>query len=526
MPVSFKVADRPEELEQIHALNFRTFVDEIPQHAAVERGRLVDRFDAENTYFIALRGGRVIGMSAVRSTRPFSLDGKLADLDAHLPPHASPCEVRLLAVEQCERGGRVLVGLMDMLYRYFREHGHDLALISGTTRQERLYARLGFAPFGPALGTGEASFRAMYLTLAAAERHARPFLRLAPTRAAVSFLPGPVPLADPVRRAFAGEPSSHRCARFRDDLEVVSERLRALTGARQVWATSGSGTLANDVVAAHLQGRGLIATSGEFGERLCDHARGAGLEFAVLRRPRGAAIGAAEVDAALASAGADWLWLAHCETSTGALVELDAIARVCAVRGVRLALDAISSIGLVPLDLSGVQLASATSGKGLASVAGVALVLMGGARPRAQRPLPRTLDLALGSVPFTLSSNLLAALRVALELPQGPSRFAELADAADDLRRCLRALGLEPLVDAASSSPAVTTIDLPLGTSSRSVGERLRERGVLVSFESAYLLERNALQLCLMGALPDRGQVARSLRELQAVLGTGARIAV
>ena len=185
-----------------------------------------------------------------------------------------------------------------------------------------------------------------------------------------------------------------------------------------------------------------------------------------------------------------------------------------------------SSIGLVPLDLSGVQLASATSGKGLASVAGVALVLMGGARPRAQRPLPRTLDLALGSVPFTLSSNLLAALRVALELPQGPSRFAELADAADDLRRCLRALGLEPLVDEASSSPAVTTIDLPLGTSSRSVGERLRERGVLVSFESAYLLERNALQLCLMGALPDRGQVTRSLRELQAVLGTGARIAV
>lgn len=526
MPITFKVADRLEEFEQIHALNFRTFVDEIPQHAPLEGGRLVDRFDAENTYLIALRGGSLIGMSAVRSVRPFSLDGKLDDVDGHLPPHASPCEVRLLAVERCERGGRVLVGLMDELYRHFLERGHDLALISGTTRQERLYARLGFTPFGPLVGTGEASFQPMYLTLAAAERHARPFMRLAPSRSPLCFLPGPVPLADGVRRALAGEPVSHRSASFREDIDAVAARLRQLTGARRVWATAGSGTLANDVVAAHLEGRGAVVASGEFGERLCDHARRAGLAFDVLRRPRGHVVSPAEIDHMLGESAAAWLWLAHCETSTGALHDLAAISRVCAARGVRLALDAISSIGLVPADLRGVQLASATSGKGLAGIAGIAFVLQGGAPVRASRPLPRSLDLALGSVPFTLSSNLLAAVRVALELPQGDARFKAIAETAEGLRERLRDLGLEPLVGDSGSSPAVTTIELATQSSSRQIGERLRERGVHVSFESGYLLERNALQLCLMGELPGDAELDRAIGELRLALGTGARIAV
>jgi len=54
---------------------------------------------------------------------------------------------------------------------------------------------------------------------------------------------------------------------------------------------SGSGTLANDVVAARLSllegSRGLILSNGEFGDRLLDHARRARLNFATLRLPWG-----------------------------------------------------------------------------------------------------------------------------------------------------------------------------------------------------------------------------------------------
>jgi hypothetical protein len=35
------------------------------------------------------------------------------------------------------------------MWQYGLEHGYDLGVISGTTRQQRLYRHLGFVPFGP-----------------------------------------------------------------------------------------------------------------------------------------------------------------------------------------------------------------------------------------------------------------------------------------------------------------------------------------------------------------------------------------
>src|SRR5207249_9548347 len=107
----FKVANTPEEFEQIHALNYRTFVEEIPQHTSNRERRLVDRFHEQNTYLICLRADRLVGMMAVRGDRPFSLDAKLPALDTYLPAGRSLCEIRLLAVVPRERRGRVFWGL-------------------------------------------------------------------------------------------------------------------------------------------------------------------------------------------------------------------------------------------------------------------------------------------------------------------------------------------------------------------------------------------------------------------------------
>src|SRR3954465_11782876 len=97
--LTLKIAREEWEFEQIHRLNYRTFVEEIPQHTPNPDGRLVDRFHAENTYLIAVAGERGVGMLAMRDRRPFSLDAKLSDLDGYLPPHRSVAEVRLMAVE-------------------------------------------------------------------------------------------------------------------------------------------------------------------------------------------------------------------------------------------------------------------------------------------------------------------------------------------------------------------------------------------------------------------------------------------
>lgn len=161
----FKTAALPEEFEAIFRLNYRTFVEEIPQHAPNVQGRLIDRFHDENVYAICLDGLQLVGMICGRTARPFSLDQKLPDLDQYLPNCRQPVEVRLLAVEPAYRQGAVFCGLVRHLARHFCQLGCDLALISGTTRQLRLYRHLGFLPFGPRVGSAGAQYQPMFLTL-------------------------------------------------------------------------------------------------------------------------------------------------------------------------------------------------------------------------------------------------------------------------------------------------------------------------------------------------------------------------
>ena len=161
----FKIATEAGEFEQIHRLNHKTFAEEIPQHAVQPDGILIDKFHAENTYLIGLAGERLVGMTAVRDNRPFSLDQKLENLDHYLPPRRKICEIRLLAVEKEYRYSRVFYELMKFVAHYCRQRHYDLALISGTTRQQKLYHHFGFEPFGPLVGTPGVQFQPMYLTL-------------------------------------------------------------------------------------------------------------------------------------------------------------------------------------------------------------------------------------------------------------------------------------------------------------------------------------------------------------------------
>src|SRR5215510_4266937 len=270
----FKFASEDWEFEAIHRLNYKTFVEEIPQHEKSPAERLVDKFHAENTYLICLSGRKLVGMLAVRGNRPFSLDQKLENLDSYLPPGRKICEIRLLAVDRKFRGAQVLQGILALLWQHGIEHGYDLAIISGTTRQFRLYQHLGFVPFGPTVGAGDAQFQPMYVTLETFESTAREFLRSSPSRSfqhsAANFLPGPVTVRREVRRAFEQAPESHRGEAFIRDFQLTRQLLRELVQTREAELFLGSGTLANDVIAAQLsleKTPGIVVSNGEFGGR-------------------------------------------------------------------------------------------------------------------------------------------------------------------------------------------------------------------------------------------------------------------
>src|SRR6185503_798906 len=91
----FKISSEEHEFEAVHRLNYKTFVEEIPQHERNSEQRLVDKFHAQNTYAICLNEGQLVGMVTGRGQRPFSLDQKVPGLETHLPPGHKILEVRL-----------------------------------------------------------------------------------------------------------------------------------------------------------------------------------------------------------------------------------------------------------------------------------------------------------------------------------------------------------------------------------------------------------------------------------------------
>ena len=502
-PLVYKVATEPHEFELIHELNHRTFVEEIPQHRGNTGRRLVDRFHAENTYVVCMAASELVGMVAVRGQRPFSLDHKLAELDGYLPRGRRACEIRLLAVEPRYRKTSVFAGLVLRLVQLARARGFDLALISGTVRQLKLYRHLGFEPFGPRVGTPGAEYQPMMLMLERFEECVRPLLSAQEGGSpAFSFLPGPVSIAPEVQETLREAPISHRSEPFRRLMDEVRRQLAALTGARHVSLLLGSGTLANDVVAGQLSlqpGKGLILANGEFGERLIDHARRWRLDFDVHQRPWGQPFEPAAIERELE--GKAWLWLVHCETSTGMLNDLQSLRRLCAPLGVDVCVDAISSLGTVTCDLRDIAFATGVSGKGLGAYPGIAMVFHREPPSARGNRLPRYLDLALyareGGCPFTHSSNLLAALSRALD--GLASRYATLSDDAAYLRQQAETAGLRVAVPAAHAAPCVLTFALPRGTHGANVAERLAASGYAIAHASAYLAERNWIQVALMG---------------------------
>lgn len=160
----YKAAETEDEFQQIHRINYETFVDEIPQHERNPEGILIDKFHDKNTYLIIKKEDIVIGMVSVCNSRPFSLEKKLKNFESFLPIQGKMFETRLLAVKKEYRGRTAFSGLVQYWYRWWTENNFVLTIMSGTVRQLKLYKHMGFVPFGHLVGTQEAPYQPMYLT--------------------------------------------------------------------------------------------------------------------------------------------------------------------------------------------------------------------------------------------------------------------------------------------------------------------------------------------------------------------------
>jgi aspartate aminotransferase-like enzyme len=282
-----------------------------------------------------------------------------------------------------------------------------------------------------------------------------------------------------------------RCiARLQDVCRTTNDAL--------MFTASGSGSFESAVVNLLSRGdRVLVVSAGEFGERWAAMAGTYGADVVQLRYEWGETPRAEDLRARLEESAAEVVLLVHSETSTGVVADVEALAGAAREAGALTVVDAVSSLGAVPVetDAWGLDVVVAGSQKALMTPPGLSVVTVSPAAweraartttPRFYFDWAKLRDaLATGSTPFTPAVSLVASLDVALGmlleegLEQAFVRHAALGRAC---REGAKAMGLELFSPDEERSAIVTAILVPDGVDAREVVLELRDRfGITVA---------------------------------------------
>jgi serine---pyruvate transaminase len=313
--------------------------------------------------------------------------------------------------------------------------------------------------------------------------------------------PGPTPVPPEVLAAGAAPVIHHRGPDFRELMLRTLARLREVCHTENdvlLFTASGSGAFESAIVNLLSPGeRVLVATAGEFGDRWCALARAYGAEVHELRYSWGETPQPDDLRSRLDESGADVVVVVHSETSTGVVADVQALARVTREAEALVVVDAVSSLGAVPLetDAWGLDVVVAGSQKALMTPPGLSLATVseaawgrskGSTMPRFYFDWAR-MQAALegGSTPFTPAVTLVAALDAALGLllEEGlDAAFARHAALGRACREGAKAMGLELFSPDEERSAVVTAILTPDGVDAKELVLELRDRfGITVA---------------------------------------------
>jgi aspartate aminotransferase-like enzyme len=322
-----------------------------------------------------------------------------------------------------------------------------------------------------------------------------------------NFMPGPVNLHPEVKKIYHDTFLSHRSEKFYSDVKDFQQTLCEYVNAKNVAFFVGSGSLGNEVVAQYLKqlsGKGLILVNGEFGRRLKDQATHVELNFDTLEYPLGETFNYDEIEAQTTKKNYEWLWFVNCETSSGVLNELDTLKRLGASKNIKIAVDCISTLGNIAVDLSGTYLASGTSGKGLASYPGISLVFFSDVVLKiATKAIPKYMNLKFHTdtnlVPYTISTNLFYALVHAFKGITNYNHHQKIKDISNFIYTKLKDIGFTFLGNESTMMPGIISIVCPPEINSHQLGVELEKNNFYVNFGGSYLVKGNYFQICIMG---------------------------
>ena len=200
--------------------------------------------------------------------------------------------------------------------------------------------------------------------------------------------PGPSLTAPRVMRAMASPTLSHLDPLMLRLLDDVRERLGRVFRAAEgsfAFAVSGTGTSGMETTVANLVSEGTRATvvvTGYFGDRLAQMCERYGASVTRLNVEWGRSCDPEALRAQLGATPADIVAMVHAETSTGVVNPVRELAAIAREHGALTIVDAVTSLGGMPLDVGawGIDAAYSCTQKCLGGPSGLAPVVFG---PRA-----------------------------------------------------------------------------------------------------------------------------------------------
>ena len=308
--------------------------------------------------------------------------------------------------------------------------------------------------------------------------------------------PGPTPVPPEVLAELAQPIIHHRERDYREFYEQSLARLAEIYRTENdvlMFTNSGTGGLESAVANLTSPGeRQLVLSAGNFGERWASIAEAFGADVVHIRLEWGETPEPDDLRGALVDAGdVRVVYLTHSETSTGVVCDVQALAAVAKEAGAIVVVDAVSSLGAVPLETDGWGLDVVVSGsqKALMCPPGLAFASVSAAAFEAAQDATAqrfVLDWertrkaqAKLDAPFTPAVSLVRALNVAmgLLLEEGlEAAFDRHARLGRACREGAKAMGLELFSPDEDRSAVVTAIRAPDEVDATEIVKGLRDR--------------------------------------------------
>jgi serine---pyruvate transaminase len=311
--------------------------------------------------------------------------------------------------------------------------------------------------------------------------------------------PGPVPVPPEVLAVQSEPQQHHRSAAFVATYEEVLRKLKLVYRTENdVLLFTASGTGAFESVFANTVEAGdrvLCVTAGAFGNRWVSMAKAFGAEVVKLEGVWGRPPDPVEVAEAMSDESLTLAVVVHSETSTATVSDIERIGELSRGRTCLLAIDAVSSLGAIPIETDAWGLDVVVSGtqKGMATPPGLSFASMSTAAwersrvtktPRFYFDWQRTLDAQNGGgSPFTPATATVNALNVALDLvlEEGLEAIWQRTQAmAGRFRARVLASGLELYSPDDPSCSLVTAVAVPEGANADVLRRAVLEAGYII----------------------------------------------